>query len=1015
VDRLCVAAAATVACSAERPCSAPWSCSAAGVCVLLAPCAGDGGCPAALPHCSPADGRCLSCLADAHCAATQRCAAGRCQGLGACAQDEDCPGTRTCDAEGFCQPAAGCDGDRFDGERLPPRLEGRSYTDLLLCDGDQDVYRVALPAGESLRVALLHRPEDGDLALALGGLGGPGLPELLSDGPWGAEALGVAPSDGRRTIDITVHGRPGRSVPYVLSVERDPGAGCPEDGLRGPWGDDTQDGPARLQPGLHPVWVCPDEEAWATLSLRAGTRVHATLQPLLGTPEPLRAQLQDPEGAAVAQGSDDEQAGTHRLLHDTTRSGLHRLGVRVLEAPGPVLVGLDLGVEAGPDPVGTACAAATELPVGDELSLPGTLPVAGVAPACGDPGLPSEVLRFELEEPAWVTLRELLPAAALPVALRRTCEDPDTELVCGPGALDDLLLEAGEWFVVVATPPDAPVTQLGLTGLPTTCAGPADCPAEHLCTLAGCRPRCAADGDCHGAQTCAAASGQCQEPDPCRGDGDCLGLRVCEAAGCLLPDCGSHADCGGGDACVDRSCGAPLEGECVDDGGCLPPRVCAASGACVLPGPCAADAQCTATRPHCSFADGVCAQCRQDADCAASEQCLSGRCRYAGGCVGDADCRGSRTCVEGACVAQACTGDRFDGLATPALLRPRSYTGLVLCDGAQDRYRVHVPAGEGLRVRLYTEPAQRELSLVLRDLTPGGGVLAQADGGLAVQELSVGAMAELQDLELTVAGAPGSAASYALDLSPVAADECVPDGLEGPLDNDVPGRAVPLTGGTFGHRLCPGDEDWFRLTLPAGAHLGLYLETEGAPQPPVLELYAPQAAEPLAEGEAGPGGRRQLETTLQESGRYLVRITAPDAAGAVPATLRVEPSPAPDALQVACAAPTPLAHDATTPLPAPIGVELFENTCAPGQSGQHIGRLDLQSPSVVRFTLSGARFGANLSLRSVCSEPGTELLCAAEDDPALQTLELAAGTWYVFVTSFQEEWLELGVSVAAQR
>jgi len=223
---------------------------------------------------------------------------------------------------------AACEGDRFDGAPEPPHLDLRAYGHLLLCDTTEDLYRAGVPAGAGLLVVLRHTPGEGDLSLTVTMGGAADI--VLGESDWrsGVEAVGLDPVAIDRAVDLLVRGRPGTSVPYSISLERQPPDVCLPDTLEGPLGNDDQAHALRLLPGLHLVRICPGDEDWFSLDLAAGDElvVRAASE---AVPEDLGLTLLGPDGQEVAAGASDGRAQV--LATPIAAAGVHLLrlyGVR---------------------------------------------------------------------------------------------------------------------------------------------------------------------------------------------------------------------------------------------------------------------------------------------------------------------------------------------------------------------------------------------------------------------------------------------------------------------------------------------------------------------------------------------------------------------------------------------------------------------------------------------------------------------------------------------------------------
>ncbi len=517
---------------------------------------------------------------------------------------------------------------------------------------------------------------------------------------------------------------------------------------------------------------------------------------------------------------------------------------------------------------------------------------------------------------------------------------------------------------------------------PAVCEGDADCVDGRVCDGGACHARCANDRDCGGAQTCQVDTGHCRAPAGCVGDDDCPGLQLCGPAGvCFEPACEVNADCAEG-ACVDRACASAPPAACDAAAPCPGDLVCA-DGGCVLDGPCAADAACPAGAPRCDVAGGRCVVCLGQADCAAAEACVDGVCRFHGACAADGDCPGDRVCQAGACVpGAACAGDRFDRDPASAMLVLRTYTGLVLCDGATDRFTLDQPAGAGLRIVARHAAEAGDLAVALVDPSTQQ-VLSASDGRHGVETVGLQPGDAPRALELRVTGRPGFTVPYTLTLERLPEGACIPDALEGPLGNDERARAPAVGLGEHALELCPGEEDWLALHLPAGAHLSARASAVGAE----LTLFGPDGAQ-----AASVRDEAELAFDAAAAGRHLLRVRAPGAAAAVPLSLSIAAWSLGEA--AACAQPLVLEPGRPLTVPASLPIQRFTVACSGELEADALVRFTLPRPAVVSVRAAGA---TALALRRDCADFESEQACAAGD--RLDGLALPAGDWFAIVKS----------------
>jgi hypothetical protein len=982
VEQVC-AAAAPMACAANGDCPGAQIC-AQGACLLSGACADDAQCPAGTPRCDPVANRCVVCSVHDDCGPNARCELGLCEHSGACEANEDCPGSQLCQ-NGQCQPDA-CQGDAFDDDPVALQLLRRTYLNLMLCDGSEDQYDVHLPAGEGLRVVVRHAPGAGDLALAIYD---PRAPQAgtSSDLRHGVEQVGVLPTNEDRMLQVVVRGRPGASVPYQLTAEALPAGACVPDGTEGLRSNDAVELATPLAANTYEVALCPGDQDWFALDLPAGSHVALHLDK-----QGPRAQLSllDPNGQPLGQTDIAGESGD--LGADTTLAGRHLLHFSA-EGAATAITGR-LQVQIWPTTEAQACQAPTALQADLPLTPAPHLPVNRFSTSCAQLITTEMLFSFTLDEPAAVTVQATGGHA---LALRSTCDDQATERACAEGpapTLRDVQLEAGTWFVVLETDGTShPTVTLRIS---TVCEIDGDCD-DGVCDGGLCHPLCQDDLQCPGAQRCL-PNGHCQEPEHCDANQDCMGQRACRFDGaCFLPECATNADCDG--ACVDETCQASAPAACDADGDCPGAQVCTALGVCTLDGPCAQSAECPAGTPICEQALMQCVICSADAHCLAGERCEAARCQAVNVCDNADDCPGDRLCVAAMCQPSgACTGDRFDGLAAPAELAERTYSGLLRCDGAMDRYTLRIPPNEARAVTLRHDPAQGDLGLIINQLPPLVDQISLSDGPLGVETAHLDGGLLGLSVEVAVRGRAGFDTPYTLTVAQPDANACPPDALEGATGNNDADHATPLGAGTQRITLCPGDEDWFALDLSAGTQLSARAQPD-APAAIALSLGQPDAP-PFAEAQADAGAWA-LSTPIEATGRHLLRVHAPNEAGPQALDLVIGAEAAPNAAALACAAPTPLSAGQPLQFPPTLNVMRFELSCgfgAAGLSGDHLAAFTLAAPATVSLTPPP---GTTVALRSVCAD--ADHLCALSGDAALSNINLPAGTWYVIVQTMEPQ------------
>jgi len=946
-----------------------------------------------------ATGQCVGCRADGDCAAAERCKDGECLLFVACLADDDCPGSRLCQ-QGACVAEPGCEGDRFDDMEAPVTVPLWDTTGLVLCDGTVDRYELELPAGVGVTVMAVPAPGAvGDLRLEVYSTPAPGQGLGNSDHPWGPERVSLPAQDVERTVALVVSGRAGDTTPYSLRLDPLGPDDCAPDAAEGLWDNDE---PGRATPlmgsSTRTLRLCGGDVDWLSLELAVGLRARVTARSLAGAQDLTLAAYADPDAEAIQESGPGAGA---EVAFTAQTNGAHYL--RLASAGDQAAtVELSVVVQADDDALALACADPLALTPDAPTPLPPAPNVNRFQLSCRQGMGADHVLSFDLALPGRARFRVDGVQQGSALSVREDCVD-GPELLCaalGPDEVSapvDLL--PGTYHVLVKT--DGAVAPQVHLDLSAACVADFTCGPGELCQGSLCLPACAGAEDCGPGQSCEAGTGRCLEPDVCAADPECVGLRRCDPQGrCFLPECQVNGDCPA--ACVDQRCADGPPVECNGDGDCGPGTVCAAAGVCVRTEPCVQDADCGPGAPVCHGPSGECRACVADGDCAAAEQCWQGRCSYLGFCDAPGDCPGDRSCEAGRCVPAACADDRMES-EPPTTLVARTYTGLVLCDGDLDRYRVQAAAGQGLRITLRHDPAEGDLTLELRTGAGSGELLDSSDGLAGVEVVGVPAAVEAQDLQLYVTGRAGASLQYSLSVTALDPGQCPPDGLEGVLGNDSPERAAKVGTGTRWLRICPDDEDWLELTLTAGARLAARALPDAAAPELEMELHGPEGNLPtvaLPEGEPPEPGAPValvLQADASTFGPHRLRLHAPAAPAPVWLLLNLTAEAAPDAVSLACEDVPTLLPGESTPLPAAVPVDRFDTDCALGRGEEHLLTFELAEAAAVTLRVWGNRNPIGVALRSSCSSAGTEVACGLDMETPLQDVLLEAGEYTAIV------------------
>ena len=176
--------------------------------------------------------------------------------------------------------------------------------------------------------------------------------------------------------------------------------------------------------------------------------------------------------------------------------------------------------------------------------------------------------------------------------------------------------------------------------------------------------------------------------------------------------------------------------------------------------------------------------------------------------------------------ARACTADAYEpngspyeqgGLTTRAAdLEAGSYTDLYTCDGDDDWYRVRLEAGDALSAQISFATREGDLDLALYEAN-GATLVSRSEGLQGTERVELFRAPAAADYLLRVYLNPSDAVNvatrYALSLEVGPSGSCGDDGFE---PNGSAAEAAPVPDGSHDLVVCPGGEDWFRVSVPAG-------------------------------------------------------------------------------------------------------------------------------------------------------------------------------------------------------
>jgi hypothetical protein len=206
-----------------------------------------------------------------------------------------------------------------------------------------------------------------------------------------------------------------------------------------------------------------------------------------------------------------------------------------------------------------------------------------------------------------------------------------------------------------------------------------------------------------------------------------------------------------------------------------------------------------------------------------------------------------------------------DTAAAARTVQPGTLDGQ-LCRGDDDFYGVALNAGDTLTATVtFAQPAGGTLVLVL--LAPGGAALDESTGASGAAEVSTVATAAGTHV-VRVYGTNGAEAAYALGIQvQPAVVACTDDSFE---ENDSAATGTPVGPGTFSGVICPGDLDFFRVTVNAQDTIKLDLTFTHANGDLDLALLSP--SEQVVAQSTGVTGTESITHTATVAGTYAVKV-----------------------------------------------------------------------------------------------------------------------------------------------
>ncbi len=232
--------------------------------------------------------------------------------------------------------------------------------------------------------------------------------------------------------------------------------------------------------------------------------------------------------------------------------------------------------------------------------------------------------------------------------------------------------------------------------------------------------------------------------------------------------------------------------------------------------------------------------------------------------------------------------------ANARVVSPGAFSG-VLCDGTdEDWYRVTLPAAGPLEVQVAWPIAEDFADVIIRNSATQVAAATTQNNPESIRLASVPASTYfIQVRPRTPAGAAFRPLAYTVTL--VAPSTCSDDAAEGGAGDDVAATARQLRSSTASSfmqtvtgKLCPLDDDWFRLVVADPEQVRVRLT---GPMGTVATLLRPDGTTSL--GTAPAGGAELVRPVDVPSGELLIKVSAPTAVGTYSLDVVVEPEPNP--------------------------------------------------------------------------------------------------------------------------
>ncbi len=506
---------------------------------------------------------------------------------------------------------------------------------------------------------------------------------------------------------------------------------------------------------------------------------------------------------------------------------------------------------------------------------------------------------------------------------------------------------------------------------------------------------CQSDDDCtayHDAPHCHTGSGLCQQ---CTHDGHCAEYEICRNGLCLpRGECQSDSECGVAERCntLTQACV-----QCVSTADCRLGGRCISS-TCRAAFSCETDADCGAPL-RCAAESSTCHECTRSEHCATGQVCEGGRCFGSQSCGPGVFCGPGEECLDGSCAWFTCPDDGLGAGPVPYQAAP-SEPGLVdeisLCPNTWHWFVYDARVRDGLIVDLsYQTTLDHPDLLVWAGTGTGAAVLGEPAITETGQRIEVSLLSRAGPVWIGVRGI-NEHLMASLEVEVVPGGLCEDDEYEPNHSPELAVRLPDTVAGTTSIEAiaCFGNEDWFYLPVPEQLRTVAVAETTGEGTNPLMVSLHVRDNDGTMRLIGGDGTHVAEAAPRESQADVYVRIKNMSSGGRpyrleVRLRPRLPPNDDCDGIELLPGAPrigtTAGANDST------------RSACGGEGSPDVVYRFNLLEPKAVNIVAEGP-LDTILSLRSVCDDESTEVLCS--DVPG-QREEIDAvlppGDWYVWV------------------